>query len=389
MYLSFHWFMYRILKLYYTFVKLCLLFCLFLIAFVVLGQSLGQSNLWAQEKLPIKSIQEYREVGFKDTFQTSHLSNRATKLKFLDYEFAQKYLKEAYNLSLEDRMIEIQKLLELSTEYRGQEISDYWYLLTTAYDEKWEKSRFDWLNKAFEIDQWFEVPLIKPALALVQILYKWGMYEDIITWSEKWKVEITDNKSIQYYLALAYNKSGERKKAIELSLNNLERYDYEERYFRILLDTPNVDRDTWVNFHFYLENYPPKSPDILRYLISRSTDISHTEDLLSVYTSLFGDDYFTTAQRILLQRNNLISRSDIFFKNYKTSDFLILSQVIHNVSKVRPIEQSVLDLNGLYVMDQDYNGIPEEELTFINGNLTERHIFPSNPNENDIKNSLE
>ena len=328
---------------------------------------------------------EPQEVRPQQASQAQYLQNRALQLQFLDYEFAQKYLKEAYKLSLEDRAIEVQKLLKLSTEYRGDETSDYWYLLATTYEKKWEQSRLDWLNKAFAIDQWFEVPPLSPAIELVYILYKWAMYDDIIIWAQKWKSEITDNKDIQYYLALAYNNSGQKKKAVELALSNLERYNYEERYFRILLDKPNISKEMWVNFHFYLENYPPDSPNLLRYLVSKSTDINHTENLLSVYTSLFGDDYFTTAQRILLHREDLIPRSDIFFNNYKTSDFLILSQIIHNVSGVRPIAESLLDLNGLYIMDQNYDGIPEEELTFINGDLTERHVFPSNPDENDIK----
>ncbi|WGK69761.1 hypothetical protein P0082_02545 [Candidatus Haliotispira prima] len=319
------------------------------------------------------------------TMSAQYLFQRKTKLRFLDYEFARKYLKEAYILSEEDRAVEVQKLLRLSKEYRGDDTSDYWYLLATAYEDKWEKSRFDWLNKAFELDQWFEVPPLPPALALVRILYKWGMYDDIIAWAQKWKPEISNDKEVQFYLAMAYNNSGQKKKAKELALNNLERYNYEERYFRILLDIPNVSKEMWVNFHFYLENYPPDSPNLLRYLVSKSTDINQTENLLSVYTGLFGDDYFTTAQRILLRQDDLVPRSDIFFKNYKTSDFLILSRVIRGVSGIRPIEESLKDLNGLYIIDRDYDGIPEEELTFINGDLTERHLFPGSPYENDIK----
>ncbi len=316
--------------------------------------------------------------------RVDYFQSKAKRLQYIDYEFARNYLKEAYLLSLENRTIEMQKLLKLSTEYRGKELSDYWYLLSIAHEERWQKSRFDWLNKAFAIDQWFETPPVKAAKELVRILYKWDMYDEIIALTRKWQLEITQDKDIQFYLALAYNNSGNKKQAIELALSNLEKYNYEERYFRILLDTPNISKEMWVNFHFYLESYPPKSPDLLRYLISQSTDSAYTEDLLSVYTGLFGDDYFTTAQHILLRQDNLISRSDIFFNNYPTSDFLILSQVIHNVSGVRSIEDSLRELNGVYIMDKNYDGIPEEELTFINGDLTERHLFPSKPNENDI-----
>ena len=357
--------------------------------FLYLSLPLALVNLPLSAEPATESGKNYdngrNESNVRHALKAPHPEDRATKLKYLNYEFARKYLKEVLQLYKEDRKIEMQKLLKLSTEYDGDETSDYWYLLASAHEEKWEKSRFEWLNKAFEIDQWFEFQPREPALALVHILYKWGLYNDIITWSQKWKAEITEDQDFQYYLTLAYNNSGHKEKAIELALNNLERYSYEERYFRVLLDAPHISKEMWVKFHFYLENYPPKSPNLLRYLVTRSTDISHMENLLSVYTSLFGDDYFTTAQRILMLQDNLIPRSNIFFDNYKTSDFLVLSQVIRRISGFRPIEKSLLDLNGLYVMDRNYDNIPEEELTFINGSLTERHVFPSKPNENDIR----
>ncbi len=312
------------------------------------------------------------------------LSDRGRKLQYLDYEFARKYLREAYLLSGEDRAAEVRALLRLSTEYNGAEISDYWYLLASAYGSKWEKSRLDWLNKAFEIDQWYDVPRLLAALELVRILYKWKMYDDIISWNNKWEPEITGEKTMQFYLAMAYNKSGWKEKAADLALNNLERYNHEERYFSILLDTPRVSKEMWVNFHLYLENYPPDSPKLLRYLVNKSTDINETENLLSIYTRLFGDDYFTTARRVLLRQSGLVPRSDIFFSNYPTSDFLVLSQVIRSVSAIRPIETSLQELNGLYIVDRNYDDIPEEELTFINGNLTERHIAAGGPDENDV-----
>lgn len=290
--------------------------------------------------------------------------------KSLDEQMARRYLKEAYVLWQKRRAV--WPLLETAKEYRGDSLSDYWYLMAMSETRKWR--RLEWLKRAFQADRWLEVSPLPAAIRLVQALYDWQMYSDVIAWAGRLRPEITDHRDIQFYLAMSLHNIGQGEQAKELALRNLGRYDDEARYFRILLDMP--DETMWSRFHFYLESYPPDSPNLLRYLAGKSHN--HKERLISIYSRLFGDDYFTTAQRILLRKDDLRSRSEIFFKNYPTTDFLVLSQVIRKLSHSQ--EELLQTFNGRYTIDQDYDGKPEEELAFAEGQLLERHISSSHNN---------
>ena len=293
------------------------------------------------------------------------------KTRELDTQMARRYLKEARTFWEQGRIDETHKLLELTKEYRGESISDYWYLM--AMSEKPKNNHLDWLLQAFEADQWLDITPLSAALELVKNLYNRHMYRDIIAWAGRWKPKITNHKDIQFYLAMSFHNIGKKQEAKELALRNLGRYDNEARYFRILLDIP--DEAMWSQFYFYLANYPLDSPHLLRYLMGKSRN--HKERLLSLYINLFGDDYFSTAQRILLRKDNLLSRSQIFFKNYPTTDFLVLSQVLHKLSSNQSTEELLQILNGHYTIDRDYNGKPEEKIIFADGQLLERYISNS------------
>lgn len=298
--------------------------------------------------------------------------------KNFDHRVALLHLKEATELWKQGREIEVRSLLNNAAEYGGEDFADYWFLEAQLLSDKWQKSKLNWLEKALKQNNWRYTEPLSAALQVYKILSYWRMNEEIIRWYESWPRSLQENKEIRYYLAQAYSAIGERRKAHEIALDELNRQASNEQFFRILIDGPKISDDMWLTLHLYLENSPPESPSLLRYLISKSTDTESMQNLLAMYTSLFGDDYFTTAYRLFSMHDDLASRSDIFFRNYQTADFLILDRVFRSIESFRPLSQSMTDLNGIYLIDKNYDGQPEEELTFLNGQLTHRNIKAPN-----------
>lgn len=293
----------------------------------------------------------------------------------LNKEFAVSYLENLTLSLLEREPAVVRSLLSKSEAFGAKKISDYWYWRARFLPSSWRQSQFEWLRNAFVLNEWYREKLrLESAKIFARLAYELDRHQEFVAEYVNWSSSFQDNVEINYYLALSYQKSGEAERARELAERMLFLWA-DVRYFRILFDT-GIPIDILLSrLRFYFSKAENRSPDLLRYLIlANAEQPALVENLLTLYLDFFENDYFVAAQRFLLAQKDRPVLAEMFFQNHRTTDFLMISKVLEKIEDRRYAEKWLEELEGLYSVDSDYDGIAEERLHFIKGRLVERRI---------------